>query len=73
MRNVLFAPGGIVEGVYPLEGNEGVLGLNMYGEGAGNLEARAAIEKEELYIAGPFRTDSGRSGHRRAAAGVSDG
>ena len=54
VRNVLFAPGGIVEGVFPLEGNEGVLGLDMYGEGAGNLEARAAIEKEELYIAGPF-------------------
>ena len=43
-----------MEGVFPLEGNEGVLGLDMYGEGAGNLEARAAIEKEELYIAGPF-------------------
>ena len=54
VRNVLFAPGGTVEGVFPLEGNEGVLGLDMYGEGAGNLEARAAIEKEELYIAGPF-------------------
>ena len=54
VRNVLFAPGGTVESVFPLEGNEGVLGLDMYGEGAGNLEARAAIEKEELYIAGPF-------------------
>ena len=54
VRNVLFAPDGIVDGVFPLAGNEDAVGLNMNEEGAGNLEARAAIEKEELYIAGPF-------------------
>lgn len=54
VRNVLFAPDGIVGAVFPLEGNESVIGLDMYGDGAGNLEAQAAIEKEELYIAGPF-------------------
>ena len=73
MRNVLFAPDGIVDGVFPLEGNEDVVGLNMYGDGAGNLEAQAAIEKEALYIAGPFQLIQGRPGHRRAAAGLSDG
>ena len=41
VRNVLFAPDGIVDGVFPLEGNEDVVGLNMYGDGAGNLEAQA--------------------------------
>lgn len=62
VRNVLFAPDGIVDGVFPLEGNEGVVGLNMYGDGAGNLEAQAAIEKEALYIAGPFQLIQGGLG-----------
>ena len=62
VRNVLFAPDGIVAGVYPLEGNEAVIGLNMYDDGAGNLEARAAIEKKELYIAGPFELIQGGLG-----------
>lgn len=62
VRNVLFAPDGIVDGVFPLEGNEDVVGLNMYGDGAGNLEAQAAIEKEALYIAGPFQLIQGGLG-----------
>ena len=62
VRNVLFAPDGVVEGVFPLEGNEGVIGLDMYADGAGNLEARAAIEKKELYIAGPFQLIQGGLG-----------
>lgn len=45
-----------------LEGNEDVVGLNMYGDGAGNLEAQAAIEKEALYIAGPFQLIQGGLG-----------
>ena len=43
VRNVLFAPDGIVAAVFPLEGNEAVIGLNMYEDGAGNREAQAAI------------------------------
>ena len=56
VRNVLFAPDGIVEVVYPVESNEKVLGLNMYEDGLGNWEARAAIAEKELYMAGPFVT-----------------
>ena len=62
VRNVLFAPGGVVEAVYPLAGNENAIGLNMNEEGAGNLEARAAMEKGELYIAGPFELIQGGMG-----------
>ena len=62
VRNVLFAPDGIVEGVFPLEGNEAVIGLNMYEDGAGNKEAQAAIEKKALYIAGPFELIQGGLG-----------
>lgn len=62
VRNVLFAPDGIVDSVFPLEGNEAVIGLNMYEDGAGNKEAQAAIEKKELYIAGPFELIQGGTG-----------
>ena len=62
VRNVLFAPDGIVAAVFPLEGNEAVIGLNMYEDGAGNREAQAAIEKKELYIAGPFELIRGGVG-----------
>lgn len=62
VRNVLFAPDGIVDGVFPLKGNEAVIGLNMYEDGAGNKEAQAAIEKKELYIAGPFALIQGGVG-----------
>ena len=62
VRNVLFAPAGVVEAVYPLTGNENVIGLNMYEEGAGNKEAQAAIEKQELYVAGPFELIQGGLG-----------
>ena len=37
--NVLAAPGGVVRAVYPVEGNEAVLGLNFFEKGAGNQEA----------------------------------
>ena len=62
VRNVLFAPGGVVEAVYPMAGNEGAVGLDMNQEGAGNLEAQAAMEKGELYIAGPFELIQGGMG-----------
>ena len=54
VRNVLFAPDGIVEGVFPLEGNEAVIGLNMYEDGAGNREAQAAIEKRRCTSRAPL-------------------
>ncbi|MEE1086061.1 MAG: histidine kinase [Schaedlerella sp.] len=62
VRNILFAPDGIVEVVYPLERNEEVLGLNMYEDGLGNWEARAAIAEKELYMAGPFELLQGGIG-----------
>ncbi len=73
VRNVLFAPGGVVEAVYPMAGNETAIGLDMNEEGAGNREAQAAIEKGELYIAGPFELIQGGVRHRRTPAGVSKG
>ncbi|MDR1946249.1 MAG: sensor domain-containing diguanylate cyclase [Desulfovibrio sp.] len=52
--NILVAPSGIVEYVYPLQGNEAVLGLNFFSRGAGNKEAILAKEKGEIVFGGPF-------------------
>ena len=62
VRNVLFAPDGVVTEVYPLAGNEGVIGLDLKGAGAGNLEAQAAISSGEMIMAGPFNLVQGGMG-----------
>lgn len=62
VRNVLFAPDGVVTEVYPLEGNEAVIGLDLKGEGAGNKEAQAAIASGEMIMAGPFELIQGGMG-----------
>ncbi|MDO5114728.1 MAG: CHASE domain-containing protein [Synergistaceae bacterium] len=54
IRNVLLAPGGVVKYVYPLEGNEKVLGLDFFSEGSGNIEAARAKETGTLVLGGPF-------------------
>ena len=52
--NVLVAPDGIVAQVYPLSGNEAVIGLDFFAESAGNKEAAAARDTGELVMGGPF-------------------
>lgn len=62
VRSFLFAPKGIVRGVFPMEGNEPVYGLNMNASGAGNLEAQSAVSKGTLILAGPFDLVEGGKG-----------
>lgn len=59
--NILIAPNGVVTNVYPLEGNEAVLGLDFFGEGAGNKEAIQAKETGQLAFGGPFVSVQGES------------
>lgn len=54
IRNVILAPDGIVKDVYPLEGNESVIGLDYFSESEGNKEAIQAKETGELVMGGPF-------------------
>lgn len=54
IANVLLAPNGVVDHVYPLRGNEAVLGLNFFAGGAGNREAIQAKELGQLVFGGPF-------------------
>lgn len=62
VRNVLLAPGGIVSAVYPLKGNESVLGHNLTGVKAGDKEAQTAIERGTMLMAGPFSLVQGGLG-----------
>lgn len=59
--NVLLAPDGVVSKVYPLKGNEAVIGLNFFNEGAGNREAAEAKTTGRLVLGGPFNLIQGGS------------
>lgn len=55
VRNILNAPDGVVEQVYPLEGNEQAIGLNLYSEdNATNQEAKEAGRSRQIVVTGPF-------------------
>ena len=60
IMNLLIAPDGVVSDIYPLEGNEAVLGLDFFAEGAGNKEAVLAMETGQLVLGGPFDSVAGR-------------
>ncbi len=55
-------PGGIIKYVYPLPENEMVLGYNILQDATRNKEAYKAIEKKEMFFAGPFRLRQGYIG-----------
>lgn len=62
VRSLLFAPNGVVTGVFPMEGNEPVYGLDLNSDGLGNLEAQEAIRQGALILAGPFDLVEGGMG-----------
>ena len=55
-------PDGIIKYVYPLQGNETVLGYNILKDSATSKEAFKAIEKKEMFFAGPFKLRQGGIG-----------
>lgn len=59
IRNVLLAPNGVVNYVYPLKGNESVLGLDFFSKGTGNAEAVMARDTGQLVLGGPFELVQG--------------
>lgn len=62
VRNVLLAPDGIVSAVYPLQGNESVIGHDLTGGKAGDKEAQDAIARGTMLMAGPFSLVQGGLG-----------
>lgn len=62
LRSLIFAPNSIVEGIFPTENNQPVIGLDLNSNGVGNLEAQEAIRANELFLAGPFELVEGGMG-----------
>lgn len=52
-------PKGVICCVYPLEGNKSVIGYNILEDPARNREAFEAIERKELFFAGPLALKQG--------------
>lgn len=55
---------GVIKYVYPLEGNEAAIGFDIFNDTVThkNIEAYLAIEKDELFFAGPFELKQGGMG-----------
>lgn len=63
LKNVAIAPGGVVEKVYPLAGNEALIGFDFMDEAQeGNAEAVKAYEKDMLVVTHPFELVQGGIG-----------
>ena len=54
--------GGVITHVYPLAGNEAVIGYNILLDSARKSGAIAAIEKKEFFISGPIHLKQGGAG-----------
>jgi len=59
IKNVFIAPGGIVTEVYPLSGNENVIGFNFFSGGEGTREAVLARELGDTVLGGPYSSGLG--------------
>ena len=57
--NVLLAPDCVVSNIYPLNGNEAMVGFDYFSNYAGNKEAIAAIDSGRLMLGGPFKSIQG--------------
>jgi len=55
-------PNGVIQYVYPLKGNENIIGYNILKDPARNKEAFKSIEKNEMFFSGPFELRQGGMG-----------
>lgn len=63
LKNVALAPAGVVENVFPLEGNETLLGFDfMDTTKPGNIEALQAYAKGDMVVTNPFELVQGGMG-----------
>jgi PAS domain S-box-containing protein len=50
---------GVITHVYPLKGNEAVVGFDIFQDSLSSVEAFKAVRKRELFFAGPFKLKQG--------------
>ncbi len=56
---IQMVPGGVITHCYPLEGNESVIGYDILADSLVSREAYRAIERNEMYFAGPLELKQG--------------
>lgn len=56
---IQLVPDGVIRHCYPLEGNESVIGYDILADSVVNKEAYKAIERNEMYFAGPLKLRQG--------------
>jgi len=60
IRNILYAPDSVVSKVYPLEGNEAILGLDLLSpENKSYKDAILAAESDDVILTGPYDLKQG--------------
>ena len=59
---IQLVPGGVIRYVYPLAGNENAIGYDILKDSTRNKEALKAIQKNELFFAGPLQLRQGGIG-----------
>ncbi|MFQ5421380.1 MAG: CHASE domain-containing protein, partial [Anaerolineae bacterium] len=59
ITNLQLAPGGVVQQIYPLAGNEAAIGHDLLNDPNRRTEALATIAARELTLAGPFELIQG--------------
>ena len=62
IRALELAPGGIVKQVYPLRGNESIVGHDLLIDKRRNKEAYQAVSRRQLAVAGPLELKQGGVG-----------
>ena len=62
VRNVLLAPDGVVSDVYPLKGNEKLIGNDLLGNEAEDESIQNSIAKGEMILEGPYTLEQGGIG-----------
>ena len=63
LKNIAIAPGGVVSDVYPLAGNEALVGFDFLDTSqVGNMEAKAAYEQGVTILTNPFALVQGGIG-----------
>lgn len=62
VRVLELAPGGVISRVYPMRGNESVIGHDLLTDKTRNREVHLAVSRRQLVIAGPFELKQGGIG-----------
>ena len=61
-KAVQLVPNGVIKYVYPIQGNEKAIGLNLFKQGLNSLEANKAVKLGKMYFQGPVELAQGSKG-----------